>query len=584
MRLAKFLCLLHCLLVCCRESVLQLTPPLKLIIAESNQSNSVAAPQVLQATETELLSLTTEDKFEHNSSTSVENESRTAEESTDILNARLRISLRLLEQLPLASQPTISIEPIVSKVFEIPVNLALPSLSNEAVDAVTIVPQDHVSMALVVDNNEPLPDPFFVVMSSEIGPGGDPEVPLGSITLYCETTSGQYLPNDKKQSPGWYGNVNWSDVDNDGWNPSSTKTTTAAPSATYTPDRDDELVPNGDPDLRKFVVEVTASDDSRMQDHSFSVTFGCNVNVYEYNTKASPVSAGQVFASSELSWVSGNDRVKTKTLWLEGQLASAAFLDTTLRIDYVGAQGHMISMPKKFDETKVTVFGVTTEGKYGPGGKTDDNDFSFTNANMSNNKLGIISFDGANPDLITHYFHNCMEMQGTVQPPLDTNSQYPYGYNMPPPLPGDPDYVVTFDANREYFGTINKLMKASNTWEHQTGFNEFQWTDDVYRPDVLGGGRDNTISTNSHIYYSDAPGCNDNDTMEFTKFQQVYNFRNYFLVSFYGVSRMASDMARWHSQVVLITNPNDASKLTRDADNKQKLGDGWITIPTAPIP
>jgi hypothetical protein len=112
---------------------------------------------------------------------------------------------------------------------------------------------------------------------------------------------------------------------------------------------------------------------------------------------------------------------------------------------------------------------------------------------------------------------------------------------------------------------------------------EFRWTPDVKIP-VLDGGRDITISASSHIYYSDAPGFSVNSTDIYSKEQVIQDFRNYFIVNFYGDSRMASPMSIWHSQVVLITNPNDTSKLTRDADAKQKLGDGWIVIPTAPLP
>lgn len=86
----------------------------------------------------------------------------------------------------------------------------------------------------------------------------------GNIRIDCTTTPETWLNdegilgNNAKLNPGWFSNVNWSDDDNDGWSPETTKTITAGQSAIYTPDKGDDFIENGDPDLRKFKVYVSA--------------------------------------------------------------------------------------------------------------------------------------------------------------------------------------------------------------------------------------------------------------------------------------------------------------------------------------
>jgi len=108
----------------------------------------------------------------------------------------------------------------------------------------------------------------------------------GTLSIDCTTTLAngnnpeQILAAGDKLNPGWLSNVNWSDDDNDGWNPASTKTSTADPTAIYTPDRDDTLVAGGDPDLRKFVVTIINVLNVPNPNYAFTLTWSNSVKLY----------------------------------------------------------------------------------------------------------------------------------------------------------------------------------------------------------------------------------------------------------------------------------------------------------------
>ncbi|MBL8821735.1 MAG: hypothetical protein JNJ77_04035 [Planctomycetia bacterium] len=127
--------------------------------------------------------------------------------------------------------------------------------------------------------------------------GDDPapnwgQTEYGNIRIDCTTNLASggnpegILGNNAKLIPGWFSNVNWSaDWNNkNGWDPDTTKTTTATNSAIYTPDKDKSVVVNGiaggDPDLRKFVVYVTAHNNTGNNNWDFKLTFPASVRVY----------------------------------------------------------------------------------------------------------------------------------------------------------------------------------------------------------------------------------------------------------------------------------------------------------------
>lgn len=430
----------------------------------------------------------------------------------------------------------------------------------------------------------------------------------GYIKINCTTIPSSasqpqetLLADADKLNPGWFSNVNWSDDDNDGWNPTSTLTTTADPNAIYTPDRDDTDVVVGDRDLRKFVVYVAAEDMTGNHNWSFKLTFPSSVGVYLQNTKANPVTSGQVFADSELEVESIVQ--KKKVFWLEGRSASSAFKDVDLKAEYVG---NNINMPSLTDTVKVTVFGVTQQaicaGDGGlPGEQQKDDKFRFSAATvnglprkLSQDEVGKISWDlpsyigwettpppGKPAGEYCQYFTNCMEMQGTVSPPRDTRDSTYYGSaedpsnpGAPPPAPITPSIV--FSQKREANG-YSYMKKGNAAWVSNL---PGHLTVGEWKPDNDESAQSNKPTMTSHIYYDDAPCYIKKDTTELDYMQYCLNFKNAVYVKIYGLDFMCSDYGRWYSQMYLKPNPNNRSVLTRAVPNYQILKSGWETLPT----
>jgi hypothetical protein len=175
-----------------------------------------------------------------------------------------------------------------------------------------------------------------------------------------------------------------------------------------------------------------------------------------------------------------------------------------------------------------------------------------------------------------------MEMQGTVKPPVVQNEYFPYGFFPPGPPPPLSPYIVTFGATRSAYGCEWGLRSSDSQWETATNSNGIAGPQYVWSNDDLGGGLDLTVSTGSHIYYSDTPGWGDNSTTKYKEVLQVTDFVNFFKVNLYGSPYIASDAAKWHTMTRVVTNPADTTKLIRGDAADQKLGDGWIDIPLTP--
>lgn len=407
------------------------------------------------------------------------------------------------------------------------------------------------------------------------------------------------LGAEAKQSPGWLSNVNWSaDWDSgNGWNPGTTKTTTASVDATYTPDKEIPVVSGGiaggDPDLRKFVVKVTAQDITGNHDWDFRLTFPSSVRVYkDTNTKEdSPVESGTVFRPTD-----GNHITKTKAFFLEGLEASAAFRDVQLRVEYVGGN---ITMLTTVDIVNITVIGVTQQA-FMNGPQHADNKFRFSNITVngqsrkaSRDENGIISWDtgmyptwSMNPPQgegidYCQYFANCMEMQGTVQPPRDVRDSVYYGFADDPSDPQPPPLVlnqplVKFIQDREAYG-VGYAKKGNNPWTIVMAphLEAYKW-----KPDNNLTAQHNIPTMSSHIYYSDSPIYIQKTDNQLDYYQYILSYRNRVSVEIYGSTLMCSDWAKWYSQMCLKPKPNQPGFLTRANSQYQILADEWYTIPT----
>lgn len=293
-----------------------------------------------------------------------------------------------------------------------------------------------------------------------------------------------------------------------------------------------------------------------------------------------------------------DDFTMSKTLWLEGQTASDAFRDVELHVDYVGGN---IPMLCTFDTVNVTVFGVTQTGIFA-GEQQPDNPklHSSTAPKGSKDENGQISWDL--PKYINlktttgidycEYFHDCMEMQGTVKPPRDANPSAYYGTAQhaddptippaPPIFPAPPLGYVTFEQHREVFAAAWK-KKGTGAWEVKDLPNNIPprfWSDDWSHSNYQTT-QANIVTSASHIYFIDNPGYDQKNHAGFDldRLEYYANFRNAAFIKFYGGTFQLSDWARWHAKILLV--PKDATTLKRDPNtSSQDFGGGWIDVPS----
>jgi hypothetical protein len=380
--------------------------------------------------------------------------------------------------------------------------------------------------------------------------------------------------------PGWYLPVNWSDDDDDGWAPASIKPpSTVPPTANsgpvYAADMYDTFISGGDKDLFEFRASLNLT--------PTSVLFPPNGDIkITYDTSKIKVwltkdKSGGVFASGSLInfYDSSIQAQGYKSLYAEGIAGSASFKDSFIKAEAINLVFAVPANPA-VDNVEVTVFEITNTGKYS-GPKSGDNEYSFIQKNASNNMLGMISYNDPG-EVVCLSFSNCMEMQGTVTPPVVQNEYYPYAYNQIPQL-GEIS-IVTFDATRFAFGCDWRLRASDNQWEAIPGYQQYQWHNDTT------GGKDITISADSHIYLSDGPGIyGDNipSSALYKGYLQSLDFINSFSVQLYGEKYQVSNYQKWHSQIRVILNPNDSTKLIRGDSEDQLLGNGWIDIPLTPF-
>ena len=182
----------------------------------------------------------------------------------------------------------------------------------------------------------------------------------------------------------------------------------------------------------------------------------------------------------------------------------------------------------------------------------------------SSDKSGKISWDDANADGTTvdddpncEYFHNCMELQGTVKPTGVTNE-------------------VNFDLKRYRWQRAWYKKWIVSEWKPDQ--NSVPWTPD---DDPLNLGEDLSPSSEDHIYIIDGPGMpfrDITDTMGYAA--HIADFNTWALVEINWTWRQCSDCYKWHSTVY--THPKDANYMTRDWTKSQTLGSGWITVPESP--
>ncbi len=461
--------------------------------------------------------------------------------------------------------------------------------------------------------------PLDAILNSKPKPPVNPEVApralaLGLISIAATTKSptatfpdGATLPDSEKLSPGLLHSVNWSDDNNDGWNPASTRTTTAGSGndVYYIPDKVHSSASNppfNDRDLRKFVVNVTNATLLNGAIYDFKLTFGNNVRVYlNQNKVGDPVPDGKIWRNADMTPPTnptGLPKVATMTFWLEGVVASTAFRDQEIKVEYVGGN---IAMDKTVDTVKLTVIGVSQTGLFTGAQKADDkNWFSRDNENdntlkrYSFNEYGKISWDmpdylqmaepvnqgGLGKEYCMHY-HNCMTVQGNPSPPRDADNSVYYGwtenpnnYNNPQPNPATIPLVI-FDLKREVYGARWERVKATEEWRtaRPLWVQNRIWSDDELQIDTS-----KTIVPTylNNLYFNDAPGHSGNSSKVIDYTQEYYNFRNWVTVKIYTDIFIVSDMYKWHSQI--LTKPN-GDYSTRAINAFQKLAAGWIDVP-----
>lgn len=275
--------------------------------------------------------------------------------------------------------------------------------------------------------------------------------------------------------------------------------------------------------------------------------------MWETNTKldangvSSAVSSGSLFAVADLP----------VTLYLEGVSGSADFNDTELKAEHAtyGCK----------DVVKVTVFEVTLTGLFGYGDQQSDNEKKHSSFQHSSDKNGKISWDDGNADGVVgpndpncEYFHNCIELQGTVKP-SGVNAQ------------------VEFDVKREKWGKSWRMLDGG-TWGLIPGCDWTPWEGD----DGSDIEEDLTPSAGDHIYGLDGPGFNTRERGLFHDYLCcIIDFREYVKVRIDGTWYDCSGFYKWHSKCY--TKPKAGTTfMTRDSIGLQILGSGWITVPNSP--
>ena len=367
------------------------------------------------------------------------------------------------------------------------------------------------------------------------------------------------LTDAQELDPGKYINVNWDDDDNDGWTDSG-----EPPDAEYTGDKDDSEIPeNGDEDLRPFTVSISLQEDIEEAFPSSTIIINYpedKVKVWQTNTKTFSSGGENSFVHSG---VARSISAFPAQYYLEGISGSSNFRDVELK-----ATWSVDSSIK--DIVKITVFELYLTGFFSYGNQQNDNDKKMHNfLPGSSDKCGMISWDDANGngtpegsgdmDSNCRYFGNCMELQGTVNPSGVTNE-------------------VEFNFEREKYGKEWKKIEGDESWSHVHNWSSWD-------PDDMANDEDEDVSPdNDHIYQLDIPGFLvrlrtildiDGDYKAL-----VINLKQRVMVKIDGVWYQCSNYYKWHSQTY--TKPKDSTYMTRDDVNKQKLGSGWISIPTNP--
>lgn len=341
---------------------------------------------------------------------------------------------------------------------------------------------------------------------------------LPSIIVYTGTTTLPEIDEQGEGKPGWYLPVNWNDYDEDNWpRPGNTEIIPTADSGpVLSSDLFDEYIPGpspnftgGSPALFKFEVSANLVPIAEGKDGNVKLTFDTTkIKVWSTNTKkldGANSSSSEIGSGSTFNWQCDMEPNGGKiTLYAEGIAGSNSFKDAFLKAELTDVTNAL--PPGAPDEVQVTAFEVTTLGRY-TGGKSSDNSWSFQTAPYASNELlGKIDYT---QDALCRRFRNCMEMQGTVKPPVDQNQNLPYGFYPPGPLT---PYIVKFGATRSAYGCEWGLRSSDNQWETATGSQGIAKPQYVWSNDDLGGGLDVDVSTSSHIYYSDSPGWASNST------------------------------------------------------------------------
>jgi hypothetical protein len=400
--------------------------------------------------------------------------------------------------------------------------------------------------------------------------------PHVEITVYKPNGFPLFEIEEQSPGPGWYINVNWDDDDGDGWTNGA-----APPNANYTGDRSDSHISTGDNDLWGFDVTTAYLNQGNVR-LTFGPTGGSTtfVRVYRTHTKrfldgsSSEVTSGTMYPVGAIPG----------PFYMEGVSGSANFRDLELKAEYIGPG---TADP---DIVKVTVFDVSLIGFFGGANglatpQQVDNDVKFSPGYTpgSSNTVGIISWDDKNgdgnkgdEDPECDYFGNVMELQGTVWPRKIAGQAYP----------------VAFDFYREIYGRAwGRLFppRGDGSWipvalkpDMEPG--ALYWHEDEEIPGSPSPNADEDLTVNDqqHIYDTDSPGYPFKTRVEIDYAAYVADFREHVKVQLYGQWFQASAFFKWHAQWYLMPKPFTDDLLTRDAPNKQKLGQDWIAIPNNP--
>ncbi|MBL8821734.1 MAG: hypothetical protein JNJ77_04030 [Planctomycetia bacterium] len=276
------------------------------------------------------------------------------------------------------------------------------------------------------------------------------------------------------------------------------------------------------------------------------------------------------------------------TFYLEGITASSTFGDVQLNVDYVGGT---IPMQCIFDLVNVTVFGVNQDGFFS-GNQQPDNRAKFVMYDASYNENGQISWDkGWYPVWeafsgvqYCKYIRDCMEVQGTVFPPRESNPSQYYGNSWDPsdPEPYPPNPVqakVKFGMTREKIKVSWRIFNGTNQWVADPA--PIEWGPD-HGQGGLNDGVANIVTNTSHIYFVDAVGLDKRNINElgYGYYVKYINFRNAVNVNIYGDPFQCSDYYRWHSVIKAKPSPDNIT-VTRARNEVLSFGEHWAVFPNA---